>query len=233
MSVKRSLWDFFDTADQTPVIIDTQDDELENDYFHPSTSTSVVRWKVAVTAGLGLAAGIIVIAVGAHMFRQPPPEPVVIASSEVEDLAAAGGGPAPTETVIVHVVGAVVAPGIITLPAHSRVADAIESAGGITEEARLESVNLARVLFDGEQIVVPRLSDPVVPSGSAPQSGPISLSRADSLTLQTLPRVGPATAERIISWREEHGPFGSVDDLLAISGIGPATLDGFRDLVVP
>ena len=70
-------------------------------------------------------------------------------------------------------------------------------------------------------------------SASPEGSGPISLSRADQATLETLPRIGPATAERIIAWREEHGPFQSVEDLLAISGIGPATLEGLADRVVP
>jgi competence protein ComEA len=120
----------------------------------------------------------------------------------------------------------------VEVPINSRVIDAINQAGGATSEALLDGVNLARLVFDGEQIVVPVTGlEPAISSGQPGQK--ISLSQADSLTLQTLPRVGPATAERIIAWRTAHGPFRSVEDLLAVSGIGPATVEGFRDLVVP
>jgi competence protein ComEA len=134
---------------------------------------------------------------------------------------------------MVHVVGAVESPGVIELPENSRIVDALAKAGGARDDAVLSGINLARVLFDGEQIVVPALGDePVVPSGDAPP-GLVSLSRGTSAELETLPRVGPATAARIIAWREANGPFASVDDVLAVSGIGPATLEGFRSLVVP
>jgi competence protein ComEA len=135
--------------------------------------------------------------------------------------------------VIVHVVGAVHAPGVIEIPENSRVLDALERAGGARSDADLTGINLARIVFDGEQIVVPIPGEALAPNSPANLQGPISLSRADQATLETLPRIGPATAERIISWREKHGPFGSVEDLLAVSGIGPATLEGIRDRVVP
>jgi competence protein ComEA len=136
------------------------------------------------------------------------------------------------ENIVVHVVGAVAQPGVVTLPASSRVADALARAGGARADAELAGVNLARILFDGEQIVVPFVGDPVPASGPT-GNGPISLSRADKATLETLPRIGPATAERIIRWRESHGPFLSVEDVLAIPGIGPATVEGLQGLVVP
>jgi len=72
-----------------------------------------------------------------------------------------------------------------------------------------------------------------LPAGEGPRGGLVSLSRADSTALQTLPRVGPATAERIITWREANGPYRSIEDLLAVSGIGPATLEGLRKFVTP
>jgi competence protein ComEA len=134
--------------------------------------------------------------------------------------------------VLVHVVGAVEEPGVVSLPENSRVHDALALAGGAQEDAELGGVNLARVVYDGEQIIVPRVGEPAVAS-SGEGSGPISLSRADQETLETLPRIGPATAERIIAWRDKNGPFRSVEDLLAVSGIGPATLEGLAEHVVP
>jgi competence protein ComEA len=110
------------------------------------------------------------------------------------------------------------------------VEDALALAGGPTPEAELSGVNLARVVFDGEQIVVPRIGEePLATAGS----GLVSLSRATQAELETLPRIGPATAERIMSWREANGPFQSIEDLLAVSGIGPATLEGLSGLIAP
>jgi competence protein ComEA len=144
--------------------------------------------------------------------------------------------PVPSTSVIVHVVGEVNRPGIVELSDGARVVDAIESAGGLTASARVEALNLARILTDGEQVYVPHLDEEVFPlsdSSPAHTSGPISLSRADQATLETLPGVGPALAGRIIAWRTSNGPFQSVSDLLAVSGIGPATLERFSHLVIP
>jgi competence protein ComEA len=151
-----------------------------------------------------------------------------------QPVAKEGNLPAPAApTVMVHVVGAVESPGVIELPENSRIVDALAKAGGAREDAVLSGINLARMLLDGEQIVVPALGDePAGASGVTPP-GLVSLSRGTSAELETLPRVGPATAARIIAWREANGPFASVDDVLAVSGIGPATLEGFRSLVVP
>lgn len=186
---------------------------------------------MALGAGLGLVALIVVVAVGSHIFRSATPIPSVVVASQAE--AEAENRSVPTLTVVVHVVGAVESPGVIELPENSRIVDALAKAGGAREDAILSGINLARVLFDGEQIVVPSQADePAAVSIDAPP-GLVSLSRGTSAELETLPRVGPATAARIIAWREENGPFTSVDDVLAVSGIGPATLEGFRALVVP
>ena len=150
--------------------------------------------------------------------------------------ASATPGAAPTTAgVTVHVVGQVRRPGMVTLDAGARVADAIEEVGGATRRADLDGVNLARLLVDGEQVVVPKpgQTPPAAgaPAGSAPSVGgapagtpaagaPVNLNTADLATLETLPGVGPVLAQRILDWRTEHGRFTAVEELGEVSGIG-------------
>ncbi len=231
MTARQTLWDFLESTSSSSRLVDSADDGLDDDYFERPPGPRGHRWKVALGAGLGLVALIVVVAVGSHIFRSATPIPSVVVASRAE--AEAENLSVPTLTVVVHVVGAVESPGVIELPENSRIVDALAKAGGAREDAILSGINLARVLFDGEQIVVPSQADePAAVSIDAPP-GLVSLSRGTSAELETLPRVGPATAARIIAWREENGPFTSVDDVLAVSGIGPATLEGFRALVVP
>ena len=159
--------------------------------------------------------------------------------------AAARGEPerrgAPAE-VVVHVVGAVHRPGLVRLPAGSRVSDAVAAAGGTTAAARAASVNLARVLVDGEQVVVQSRNGPPVvaapgaaagaPPGAAPApAGPVDLNTATLEALDGLPGIGPVLAQRILDWRTAHGRFSSVDELGEVSGIGEATLADLRPAV--
>lgn len=139
-------------------------------------------------------------------------------------------GAEPSE-VIVHVSGAVGSPGVYTLDATSRVVDAVEAAGGASVEADLDQLNLAALVVDGQQIHVPVPGEPARTSPSQ-QDGPIDLNQADVIALQELPGVGPATAEAIVAFRTENGPFRSVDDLLDVPGIGPAKLAAMADAVV-
>ena len=137
------------------------------------------------------------------------------------------------DVVVLHVIGAVAEPGIVELALGSRVVDAIASAGGPAPDADLTGVNLARVVADGEQLRVPRVGEvpaaaPGATSGVA-SDGRVNINTADASALETLPGVGPALAARIIAWRDENGPFRSVDELSAVSGIGEKTLDGMRD----
>jgi len=147
-----------------------------------------------------------------------------------------GPTPSPGVSVVagriyVHVDGRVRLPGLYVLPSGSRVVDAVASAGGFAEDADRAGVNLARVVADGEQLVVPA-------KGAAPPAGAaaaeetagdlIDLNTADAPALEGLPRIGPALAERIITWRDENGRFASVDDLLAVPGIGDKMLEGIR-----
>ena len=130
----------------------------------------------------------------------------------------------------VHVVGEVASPGMYQLPIGARLVDAVFAAGGLTEDADNASVNLARELSDGEQIVVFSISQ----EGQSPgtnSSGLISLNRAGDKELEELPGIGPALAGRIIAWREANGGFKSVQDLLKVSGIGESLLSGVVDLV--
>jgi competence protein ComEA len=224
MGITKTLWEILDHQRQEPAILDSRDAGTSNHF----AKARPFRWKVGVRAALVLVAGVLVVVVGANFMRSlaPPPEPLPVAESSESPSAE------PLEnTVMVHVVGAVATPGVVSLPESSRVQDALALAGGALEDADLRSVNLARAVFDGEQILVPRVGD--LPDSSTGALGLVSLSQADQATLETLPRIGPATAERIIAWREARGPFRSVEDLLAVSGIGPATLEGLADLVVP
>ena len=120
------------------------------------------------------------------------------------------------DELIVHVSGAVAAPGVVHLPGGARVDDALRAAGGATEEAELAAVNLARPLVDGEQIHVPLPGEQPPPAEDGPAE------------LEELPGVGPAIAQRILEHREKNGAFTSVDGLLEVSGIGPATLEKIR-----
>ncbi|WP_245634615.1 ComEA family DNA-binding protein [Janibacter limosus] len=141
--------------------------------------------------------------------------------------------------VTVHVVGEVERPGVVTLPAGSRVDDALDLAGGATSEADLSQVNLARPLVDGEQVVVPAPGEAAVGAppgaggpagaGGSGAAGPgggdtlVNLNTADLATLETLPGVGPVLAQRILDWRTEHGQFTAIEELGEVSGVGDKT----------
>jgi competence protein ComEA len=145
--------------------------------------------------------------------------------------------PATRAPILVQVSGAVARPGVYPLAYGSRAADAIAAAGGFTTAAQTEAVNGAAHLQDGEQLTVP--SQPVKAAPAAGQAAaavaphrPIDLNRATQADLESLPRIGPAIAARILAYRQEHGPFQRVSDLLEVNGIGPAVLAEIKDLLV-
>ena len=139
--------------------------------------------------------------------------------------------------IVVDVVGAVARPGLYHLPRGSRVADAVARAGGLTRHAERTAVNLAAPVADGQQVLVAsrgaaRWRDRRL-SRAALRSSPVSLSSASAEQLDTLPGVGPVTAQKIVAYRQEHGPFTSVEALDAIPGIGPARIADLKGLAVP
>jgi competence protein ComEA len=136
---------------------------------------------------------------------------------------------------VVYVVGAVRRAGLVRLAEGARVADALERAGGPTRRADLALVNLAAPVADGQQIVVPARAA-VTEGGGAPGAAvptKVSLASATLDQLDELPGIGPVTAQKILDWRQTHGPLRSVEDLDAIPGIGPARVEQLRDLVTP
>ena len=188
------------------------------------------RLRLSIGAAVVLALVVLSAAVGLGIMRgQAAP----VESVPLTDAGSGNGsGAEPSGDLYVHVLGAVEKPGLYVLDLDARLVDALAAAGGTTPDADLAAVNLARVLEDGEQVVVPAAGAAGgAPGGAAPPPGDdrIDLNAADQAALETLPRIGPALAERIIAWREENGRFTSVDDLLAVPGIGEKLLAGLRD----
>ncbi len=179
--------------------------------------------------------GLVLVAVAAVVViwgRRPRlrAEPLVVASPT--PAAAATPTPRPLR---VYVSGAVAQPDVYTLPPESIVKDAIQAAGGATADADLESINLALPLSDAMQVHVPRqgeASPPPPPSGSR-SSGldRINLNTASAAELETLPGIGPTLAQRILDYRQAHGPFETIEQVMDVPGIGPATFEQIKDLI--
>jgi competence protein ComEA len=177
---------------------------------------------------------VLVLALAGRPLLRPKPAAV---PAPVRVEASARARAAPASKIFVYVVGAVRRPGLYQLPDGSRIADALARAGGSTRKAQLELVNLAARVADGEQIVVPRRgSGGAVAAGTgsaAASSGPVHLNTATLEQLDSLPGVGPVTAQKILDYRQAHGSFSSVDELDAVPGIGPARLEQLRGVAAP
>ena len=185
-----------------------------------------LRAVIALVCAAGLIAG--------WMWWQGRPRAVAMAPVlTAEGSAVTGTGPASGIVggdVVVHVLGAVRRPGLLKLPAGARVDDAITAAGGVKTPKALSSVNLARILVDGEQIVVTVDGAPDGGQGAGASPG-IGLNSASASEFESLPGVGPVLAQRIVDWRTTNGSFRSIDELGEVSGIGDSILEQLRPLV--
>jgi competence protein ComEA len=200
-------------------------------------------------ARLATAAGaVLLLAVTAWWLLRSPAPPVERSLPTARSLGAATTTPAPARAptlaapptsiaaLVVQAAGAVTTPGVYRVPSGSRVLDVVTAAGGPTSSADLGAIALAAKVADGQRIYVPQKGEP--PPATTPDGGgpgpppvPVDLNAADLNALEGLPGVGPALGRAILDYRDRNGPFRSVDDLLDVRGIGPAKLDGFRDLV--
>ncbi|MPZ81241.1 MAG: ComEA family DNA-binding protein [Actinophytocola sp.] len=165
--------------------------------------------------------------------------PALPAAAVSEGLASSVASPPDAGgSIVISVVGRVASPGLVTLPGGARVADALKAAGGPAAGVNLSGLNLARRLTDGEQIYVgvptpPNAEPPGAASGNGrPGAERVDLNSASLMSLDTLPGVGPVTAQRIVDWRTEHGRFSSVEQLREIDGIGPSRFAKLKDMVV-
>jgi competence protein ComEA len=225
-----------------------------------------------VLAAIAAAATIAAVGVGLNGYKNNPPNRQVV----TQGAASPGENDDPlaprfldsTESIRVHVAGAVKKPGVYSIPAWYRVIDAVKKAGGAAANADLDRINLADSLKDKEQLRIPVRGaavpvmthaptpepPPVVPDagghgmgrypfaaprvvrasrtvGPAPVAGPVNLNQATREELDTLPGVGPSTADRIIAYRENQGPFLQPEDLMNVKGIGPARFARLRGMV--
>jgi competence protein ComEA len=182
-------------------------------YVAAAIALAVVAWRLGPAAGGG--------------GGQPAPP----AASTAGSLVTAPDAP----RALIHVAGEVRRPGVYPIAPGARVIQAIRRAGGPTPRADLAALNLAAVLQDGQQVLIPAGAPNGAPAatGAGKRTGPLSLSSATAEDLEALDGIGPTLAQRIVEWRTAHGGLASVDQLLDVPGIGPARLDALRADVVP
>lgn len=180
------------------------------------------------TLAVGLAvavAGTLLLPRVFHHGAAPPPIPPLRTATHAKPRAAA--------QLVVDVAGAVRRPGLYHLAAGTRIADAVAAAGGATPKADVTLVNLAAPVADGEQVLVPASGQGAAVDGAPSPTAPVDLNTASADQLDALPGVGPATAQKIIDYRQAHGPFRNVDELEGVPGIGPSKLAQLKGLVIP
>ena len=216
----------------------------------PSPGALADRLGVSATAVVLGLLGVVGAAVGGWWALRAPPGPD---PAEILPMAGSVEIPVPTTwpvrdpgRIMVDVVGAVARPGLHELPAGSRIADAVDAAGGLTAEADRMRLNLAEPLSDGARLWVPEVGEAVAPdvvavtagagvgggagAGDGGSAAPLNVNTAGAAALEELPGIGPALAAAIVDHRQRHGPFATVDELTEVSGIGPAKLEQIRPL---
>jgi competence protein ComEA len=192
--------------------------------FHPREAGALAVLGLLLLIGAGLA----------YMRARPaaavpPPSGAVPASASPDSSAS------PANTIVVDVVGAVHKPGVYDFAQGARVIDAVRAAGGFLPDAEPQAINLARPLVDGEQVVVPKKGE--TPPGSAGGSsgqqpgGKVNINSATASDFENLPGIGPVLAQKIVDYRDQHGPFRSIQDLMKVTGIGQKKFDSLSAYV--
>lgn len=216
-----------------------------------------LRW-VGTARLVASAVSVVIVVGGAVWLLRAPAPPTEAGIPVAQGSAPAATLPPPAATapnatgasdalvpasLVVHVAGAVVGPGVYQLASAARVIDAVTAAGGPVADAELDALNLAAPLADGQRVYVPHVGEvepSALPAGAAPSGagggddsnrGPVNVNTASAHELEALPGIGPATAAAIVDDRTRNGPFASVDDLERVAGIGPAKLAALRDQV--
>ena len=193
------------------------------------------RHRAALSAAIlaAVAAGLVVLAVR----RPDSPRVVVQQASQAATLQATArpaASPQVTSLLVVHMSGEVIAPGVYQLPVGARIDDALKAAGGPTGDGDIQHLNLAARLADGQQIQIPKRSEPLfagVQAAVSPTPGRVNLNMAGVAELDRLPGVGPVTAQAIVRYREEHGPFTQVEQLRDAKLVNRTTFEKIKDLV--
>lgn len=196
--------------------------------------------RLPVLVGVTALAVVVLVAAGTNFLSVFSSDSLVVEKAGEADVEGASPD-RPQEqarTIVVHVGGSVLAPGVYELAESARVQDAIEAAGGFGEQAATDALNLARVLTDGEHVVVPTLSEvegaaAAAPPGgaAAPGGGKVNINAASAAELDALPGIGMSTAEKIVADRQANGPFAAIEDLKRVSGIGDKKYAALADSI--
>lgn len=201
-------------------------------------SEDLVWWRrpKLLAAVVCAALGVLVLAFGPLLRAEVPAPAAPLDDLSTFEEASSGDMAAPESPadLIVYVSGAVARPDVYRLPAGARVKDAVLAAGGLLDSAVAEQVNLAAPLSDAEQIHIPRIDEAPVdgPAGAPAADGRLDLNLASAADLEELPGIGATLAGRIIARREEQGPFGSVEELREVTGVGEKLFAQIAPLLV-
>ena len=198
---------------------------MDNEYFEKvSNWWSELHYSSLQKRGLAIIAALVVLISALFVMRGSSQEVVAApAPLEITDIA--------QQVLMVDVAGAVVNPGVYSLPLNSRVVEAIKAAGGLKKGADTSDINQARILKDGEQIYVYPAAAALSRNAGAPvrKNGPIMINRATAKDFESLDGIGPVLASRIVSYRKINGPFTAVEDLLKVQGIGQSKFAQFKE----